>query len=65
MGPLVSEVEVSQQAGVNGPEPSVVGHGAHDAAAPQHSSVADVVGATIAAQGVRDVFGILGSGILV
>ena len=65
MGPLVSEVEVSQQAGVNGPEPSVVGHGAHHAAAPQHSSVADVVGATIAAQGVRDVFGILGSGNLV
>ena len=33
--------------------------------APQHSSVADVVGATLAAQGVRDAFGILGSGNLV
>ena len=65
MGPLVSEVEVSPEQGVNGPEPSVTGHGAKDSPAPQDSSVADVVGATIAAQGVKDAFGVLGSGNLV
>ncbi len=65
MGPLVSEVEVSPEQGVNGPEPGV---GRHEAKVPpeeRHSSVADVVGATIAAQGVKDAFGILGSGNLV
>jgi len=66
MGLLVSEVEVSPGQGVNGPEPSsVVGHDAKDSVAAQDSSVADVVGATIAAQGVKDAFGVLGSGNLV
>jgi thiamine pyrophosphate-dependent acetolactate synthase large subunit-like protein len=65
MGALVSEVEVSPEQGVNGPEPGVAGHAAEDSPARQHSSVADVVGATIAAQGVKDAFGILGSGNLV
>jgi thiamine pyrophosphate-dependent acetolactate synthase large subunit-like protein len=65
MGPLVSEVEVSPEQGVNGPDPSASGHVAKDSRGPQHSSVADVVGATIAAQGVKDAFGILGSGNLV
>ena len=65
MGPLVSEVEVSPEYGVNGPEPTVGGHAANDSPAPQDSSVADVVGATLAAQGVKDAFGILGSGNLV
>jgi len=74
---LVSEVEVSREQGMNGPEPNAAGHAAKappsgaadhptkDSAARQHTSVADVVGATIAAQGVRDAFGILGSGNLV
>ena len=57
MGPLVSEVEVSPEQGVNGPPPT-----ARETA---HGSVADAVGATIAAQGVKDAFGILGSGNLV
>ncbi|HUA70033.1 MAG TPA: thiamine pyrophosphate-binding protein [Solirubrobacteraceae bacterium] len=61
----MSEVEVSSEQAVNGPEPSVSGHGAKDSSARQDSSVADVVGATIAAQGVKDAFGILGSGNLV
>jgi len=61
----VSEVEVSPQEGVNGPEPSAAGHAATDAPAPRVPSVADVVGATIAAHGVEDAFGILGSGNLV
>ena len=65
MGPLVSEVEVSPKKGVDGPEPSLSGHGAKDSPTQQHSSVADVVGATIAAQGVKDAFGVLGSGNLV
>ena len=65
MGPLVSEVEVSPEQGVNGPEPSASGHAAKDSESPQRSSVADVVGVTIAAQGVEDAFGILGSGNLV
>ena len=65
MGLLVSEVEVSPEQGVNGPAPSVAGHDAKDSPARQHSSVADVVGATIAAQGVKDAFGILGSGNLI
>ena len=65
MGRLVSEVEVSPEQGVNGPEPGVAGHAAEDSPARQDSSVADVVGATIAAQGVKDAFGILGSGNLV
>jgi thiamine pyrophosphate-dependent acetolactate synthase large subunit-like protein len=65
MGLLVSEVEVSPEQGANGPEPSVGEHDAKDSPARQHSSVADVVGATIAAQGVKDAFGILGSGNLV
>ena len=79
MGPLVSEVEVSPEQGgngpeqganrpeqgVNGPRPSLGGHEAKDSSAPQHSSVADVVGATLAAQGVKDAFGVLGSGNLV
>ena len=65
MGPLVSEVEVSPEHGVNGPEPSAAGHAATDSESPEHSSVADVVGATLAAQGVTDAFGILGSGNLV
>ena len=65
MGPLVSEVEVSPERGVNGPEPSGAGHAATDSESPQHSSVADVVGATLAALGVRDAFGVLGSGNLV
>ena len=65
MGPLVSEVEVSPEQGVNGPEPSGAGHAATDSESPQHSSVADVVGATLAALGVRDAFGVLGSGNLV
>ncbi len=65
MRPLVSEVEVSPEQGVNGPDPSASGHAGTDSASPQHSSVADVVGATIAAQGVKDAFGILGSGNLV
>jgi thiamine pyrophosphate-dependent acetolactate synthase large subunit-like protein len=65
MGPLVSEVEVSPEQGVNGPEPSAAGHAGTDSPAPRDSSVADVVGATIAAQGVRDAFGVLGSGNLV
>ena len=65
MGPLVSEVEVSPEQGVNGPKPGVAGHAAEDSPARQDSSVADVVGATIAAQGVKDAFGILGSGNLV
>ena len=49
MGPLVSEVEVSPEQGVNGPDPSASGHAARDSESPQHSSVADVVGATLAA----------------
>jgi thiamine pyrophosphate-dependent acetolactate synthase large subunit-like protein len=57
MGPLVSEVQVSPEQGVNGP------HAAARETA--HGSVADVVGATIAAQGVKDAFGVLGSGNLV
>jgi thiamine pyrophosphate-dependent acetolactate synthase large subunit-like protein len=57
MGPRVSEVEVSPEQGVSGPQPAV-----RETA---HGSVADVVGATIAAQGVTDAFGILGSGNLV
>ena len=65
MGPLVSEVEVSPEQGVNGPEPSAAGHAATDSESPKHSSVADVVGATLAARGVRDAFGVLGSGNLV
>ena len=65
MGPLVSEVEVSPEHGVSGPGPSVGGHDAKRPPAGQHSSVADVVGATIAAQGVKDAFGVLGSGNLV
>ncbi len=72
MGPLVSEVEVSPkqgangpEQGANGPEPSLSGHDANDSPSPQHSSVADVVGATLAALGVRDAFGVLGSGNLV
>ena len=65
MGLLVSEVEVSPEQGANGPEPSMAGRTANDSPAPQHSSVADVVGATVAAQGVKDAFGILGSGNLV
>jgi thiamine pyrophosphate-dependent acetolactate synthase large subunit-like protein len=51
----VSEVEVSPGSGRNGQ--------ADVAARP--ASVADVVGATVAAQGVRDAFGVLGSGNLV
>ena len=65
MGRLVSEVEVSPEQGVNGPEPGVAGHAAEDSPARQDSSVADVVGATIADQGVKDAFGVLGSGNLV
>jgi thiamine pyrophosphate-dependent acetolactate synthase large subunit-like protein len=65
MGPLVSEVEVSPEQGVNGPDPSASGHAGRDSESPQHSSVADVVGATLAALGVKDAFGILGSGNLV
>jgi thiamine pyrophosphate-dependent acetolactate synthase large subunit-like protein len=61
----VSEVEVSPEHGVNGPEPSTAGHAATDSESAQHSSVADVVGATLAAQGVQDAFGVLGSGNLV
>ena len=57
MGSLVSEVEVSPEQGVNGPHTA-----ARETA---HGSVADVVGVTIAAQGVKDAFGILGSGNLV
>ena len=57
MGPLVSEVEVSPEQGLNGPQAT-----AREAA---YGSVADVVGATIAAQGVKDAFGVLGSGNLV
>ncbi len=60
MGPLVSEVEVSREQGVNGPERSAGGHDPNDSPARRHSSVADVVGATIAAQGVKDAFGVLG-----
>jgi thiamine pyrophosphate-dependent acetolactate synthase large subunit-like protein len=57
MDRLVSEVQVSQAQGHNGPQPP---------AAPRpQSTVADVVGATIAAQGVTDAFGVLGSGNLV
>jgi len=65
MGLLVSEVEVSPEQGVNGPEPGVTAHAATDSPKPSESSVADVVGATIAAQGVKDAFGVLGSGNLV
>ena len=65
MGPLVSEVEVSPERGVNGPEPSGAGHAATDSETARHSSVADVVGATLAALGVKDAFGVLGSGNLV
>jgi len=65
MGLLVSEVEVSREQGVNGPKPSVAGHAATDSPSPPESSVADVVGATVAAQGVKDAFGVLGSGNLV
>ena len=65
MGLLVSEVEVSREQGGNGPQPSVAAHAATDSDSRQDSSVADVVGATIAAQGVRDAFGVLGSGNLV
>jgi thiamine pyrophosphate-dependent acetolactate synthase large subunit-like protein len=50
----VTEVEVS---------PESDGHDAGPATAP--TTVADVVGATIAAQGVRDAFGVIGSGNLV
>jgi thiamine pyrophosphate-dependent acetolactate synthase large subunit-like protein len=57
MGPLVSEVEVSPEQGVDGPQPAARGI--------VHGSVADVVGATIAAQGVKDAFGVIGSGNLV
>ena len=65
MGLLVSEVEVSREQGVGGPEPSLAAHAARDLERPQDSSVADVVGATIAAQGVEHAFGVLGSGNLV
>jgi thiamine pyrophosphate-dependent acetolactate synthase large subunit-like protein len=65
MGLLVSEVEVSPEQGVNGPEPGVSAHAAGDSPSPPESSVADVVGATIAAQGAKDAFGVLGSGNLV
>ena len=65
MGLLVSEVEVSPEPGVNGPEPSVAAHAATDSPGRTDSSVADVVGATIAALGVKDAFGVLGSGNLV
>jgi thiamine pyrophosphate-dependent acetolactate synthase large subunit-like protein len=51
----VSEAEVSTQSGPNGqPETTTT-----------HTSVADVVGETIGAQGVKDAFGVLGSGNLV
>jgi thiamine pyrophosphate-dependent acetolactate synthase large subunit-like protein len=50
----VSEVEVSPESGHNGAGATTAG-----------PSVADVVGATIAARGVKDAFGILGSGNLV
>jgi acetolactate synthase I/II/III large subunit len=65
MGLLVSEVEVSPEPGVNGPEQSVAAHAATDLPGRADSSVADVVGATIAALGVKDAFGVLGSGNLV
>ena len=65
MGLLVSEVEVSPEPGINGPEPSAAGHAVRDSPEPRDSSVADVVGATLAAQGVKDAFGVLGSGNLV
>ncbi len=51
----MSEVEVSPKTGPNG-QPHV---------ATAQLSVADVVGATIAAQGVHDAFGVIGSGNLV
>ena len=51
----MSEVEVS---------PESVRNGQPDAATVQ-LSVADVVGQTIAAQGVKDAFGVIGSGNLV
>lgn len=47
----MAQVEVSPESGLGG-----------TAAAPVEPTVADVVGATIAAQGVRDAFGVLGSG---
>jgi thiamine pyrophosphate-dependent acetolactate synthase large subunit-like protein len=50
----VSEVEVSPESGHNGA-----------GAKTQQPTVADVVGATIAAQGVKDAFGVIGSGNLV
>ncbi len=53
----MTNLEVSAEQGRNGPEPA-----GREAAQP---SVADVVGATIAAQGVKDAFGVLGSGNLV
>jgi acetolactate synthase I/II/III large subunit len=52
---LVSEVEVTPESGANGqPQLSTA-----------QPTVADVVGATIAAQGVKDAFGVIGSGNLV
>jgi thiamine pyrophosphate-dependent acetolactate synthase large subunit-like protein len=51
---VTTNAEVSTEQGQNGPEPGLA-----------KLSVADVVGATIAAQGVRDAFGVLGSGNLV
>ena len=54
MGPLVTEVEVS---------PESARDSGRGATVPM--TVADVVGATVAAQGVRDAFGVLGSGNLV
>ncbi|MBV9942362.1 MAG: thiamine pyrophosphate-binding protein [Solirubrobacterales bacterium] len=51
----MSEVEVSPAAGPDGQPRPATGQ----------ATVADVVGATIAAQGVKDAFGILGSGNLI
>ncbi len=51
----MSEVEVTPESGANG-QPQL---------AIAQPTVADVVGATIAAQGVKDVFGVIGSGNLV
>jgi thiamine pyrophosphate-dependent acetolactate synthase large subunit-like protein len=51
----VSEVEVTPESGANGqPQPATA-----------QPTVADVVGATVAAQGVKDAFGVIGSGNLV
>jgi len=52
---VVSEVEVTPESGANGqPQPSTA-----------QLTVADVVGGTIAAHGVKDAFGVIGSGNLV